>query len=266
MKFAARAMLIALVLQGAAAVVCSAAAAPAHGSVLAFPLVVGRDQPDLVLAQRTIDRHWGPSDDSTYHEVSISGWKSEGGAFAMSLLLPGAGQLYVGERSGYLFLVTEAVCIYEVRALTRSAGNWDHEARAWAGDPADARSRWSFDTYQKQSPGSTASLRALYAADPSLFYFAIGEQSSLGPGWVDHGGTDESRQQFVAWRDNAEERRRRARSWSAAIWVNHAVAAFEALRAARLLNLPLRQSLDLRLKSGWNRGGPQVMAALERTF
>ena len=55
-----------------------------------------RDVPELWLAQRTIDRDWGLSEDSTYRTVDIQGYKSEGWAMIMSAALPGTGQLYVG--------------------------------------------------------------------------------------------------------------------------------------------------------------------------
>jgi hypothetical protein len=239
---------------------------PSHGSVLAFPLVNGMDHPDLLLAQRTIERHWGPSDDSTYHEINVQGWKSEGGAFAMSLAIPGVGQLYVGERIGYAFLLTEAVGLYQAWAMKRSARDWDNQARAWAGNPADSLSRWSFDQYERQTQSSSASLRTLYAADPGLFYAAIGEQPGFTAGWADPKGTDFNREQYVDWRHNSEERFRRSHNWRAVVWINHTVAAFEALREARIVNLPLRENMQLHLKPGWSHGGAQMMAVLEQKF
>jgi len=65
--------------------------------------------PELWLAQRAIDREWGPSDDSTYRTVDVKGWKSEGLALALSSAVPGAGQIYTGEGSGWLYVVGEAL-------------------------------------------------------------------------------------------------------------------------------------------------------------
>jgi hypothetical protein len=265
---------IALTVAGMAALVALAGVAcartsddlPGRGSVLAFPLVSGSSQPGLVLAQRTIERRWGPSDDSTYREVSVSGWKSEGGGFLLSMAVPGAGEIYAGERIGYLFMLTEAIAFYETWELRRSANQRERDARAWAGDPTDSLSRFSFDAYEKRTKQSSAYWRSLYYADPSLFYFEISRNPSLRPGWEDQTGEDIMGEQFTEWRENVEVRRKHARYWQAAIWMNHAAAAFEALRAARVLNLPLRENIQLRLKSGWNRGGPQVAAVMERRF
>ena len=178
----------------------AASSAAPRGSALALPLVTGTSRPELLLAQRTIDRSWGPSDDSTYHEVNVPGWKSEGGAMAFSFLIPGAGQMYAGEKSGVLFMIGEAIGIYEVFALLNSADEWDKKARTYAGNPYDSTSTWSFDSYQQRTGSSTADLQALYAADPSLFYYRIGEDPSLAPGWVDYSGGLESRSTFTTYR------------------------------------------------------------------
>lgn len=242
-------------------------AAPQHGSVFAFPLVGGTDRPDLVLAQRTIERRWGPSEDSVYREVSVPGWKSEGGAMAMSAVLPGAGQIYAGEhRMGYAFLLAEAVGFYQHWALQRTADRFERKARAYAGNPQDSTSRWAFSTYEQRTGQSADALRALYQADPDLFYYEIARYDNLQQGWSDYGYTEIEREQFIEWRENVEERRKRARYFVAMIWANHVIAAVDALREARISNLPLRRDLELHLKSGWSRGAPQMAVSLERRF
>jgi hypothetical protein len=249
-----------------AAGVATASGGPPHGSALALPLMTGVTKPELVLAQRTIDRSWGPSDDSTYHEVSVPGWKSEGGAMAFSFVLPGTGQMYAGERSGVLFLIGEAIGLYEVFALMNSADQWDTKARTYAGNPNDSTSNWSFESFQQRTGSSTADLQALYAADPSLFYFRIGEDPSLAPGWVDYSSGLDSRSTFTSWRDNAEVRRKRSRMWRSALWVNHLGSAIDAFRVARLANVPLRDNLHMHLKTNWSEGGPAMSAVIEARF
>ncbi|MBI1798664.1 MAG: hypothetical protein HYR73_03145 [Candidatus Eisenbacteria bacterium] len=237
-----------------------------RGSQLAYPLVSGEQRPDLVLAQRTIERRWGPSDDSTYREVSVPGWKSEGGALAMSALVPGTGQLYCGARSGYLFLIGEAIGIYQTVHLLHKANQLEKEARAYAGSPLDSTSRFAFDTYEKRGGQDVADLQAIYYADPSLFFYLIARDERYRIGWLDYGYEEIMREQFIEDRDNVEQRRKRSRVFRSALWANHLVAAFDAMRAARLVNLPLRQSLDLRMKAGWRQGSPTVTAVLERKF
>jgi hypothetical protein len=253
----------------AASVACAderSDAPPMHGSLLAYPLLSAGGQPDLVLAQRTIQRSWGRSEDSTYREVDVPGWKSEGGAFAMSLAIPGTGQLYVGERRGYAFLLVEALSLYQVYHLSHTADQLDQKARGYAGNPSDSTSRWAFDTWAKRSGQDPASLEALYAADPSLFYYEIGHSASLQPGWGDYSSGDMMSPQFNSQRDDAEARRKYQKDFIALLWVNHLVAAFDALRAARIVNMPLQRNLELHMKAGWQRSSPTLSAVLERKF
>lgn len=245
----------------------AADAGAGHGSVLALPLVGGTDKPELVLAQRTIDRNWGPSDDSTYREVEVKGWKSEGGAMGFSFVLPGAGQLYAGERYGVLLMLGEALGIYQVIALMKSGDDWDTKARTFAGNPNDTTSAWSFHHYEQSTGSNSSSLQALYAADPSLFYYRIGEDPSLTPGWVDaSSGQSSSRSTFTSWRDTAESKRKRSRAWRSALWVNHLGSAIDAFRVARIANVPLRDNLRMHLKTDWSGGEPALTATLEAKF
>src|SRR5262245_56739288 len=117
------ALLVSLVLCGACAhafaaraddassrsrVVVSESFGDGRGETLAMPLLAQGDRPELIWAQRTIDREWMSTTDPD-HPRSIAGWRSEPAAVALSAALPGAGQLYTGERSGYVFALAEAV-------------------------------------------------------------------------------------------------------------------------------------------------------------
>jgi len=50
------------------------------------------------------------------------------------------------------------------------------------------------------------------------------------------------------------------------VWLNHAVAAFDALRAARFHNLPLRRQMELQLSGRMRSHGGELRAALVRRF
>ena len=103
--------------------------------------------PRLWLAQRAIDREWGLSEDSTYRTVDVKGWKADGLALALSGAVPGAGQLYVGEGSGWLYLVGEAAG-WVGRAITRRrAVSLRDDAATFVGNPTDSLSAWSFARY-----------------------------------------------------------------------------------------------------------------------
>jgi len=61
-------------------------------SELALARLAGASHPELIWAQRTIEREWGPSEDSVYVETDVPGWRSEGLALGLSAAVPGLGQ------------------------------------------------------------------------------------------------------------------------------------------------------------------------------
>jgi hypothetical protein len=50
------------------------------------------------------------------------------------------------------------------------------------------------------------------------------------------------------------------------LWINHLVAAADALRAARVHNQPLREEYHLELGERWQSGEPAWQAAIVRRF
>ena len=221
--------------------------------------------PELWLAQRSIDRQWGPSEDSTYRIVDVQGWKSEGMALALSGALPGAGQLYAGEGSGWLYMASE-VLGWAGRVITRRKGNQlRDQAAAFVGDPTDSTSTWSFARYAAASGGAATRLEQLWAGDRESFYQALATDVSYRAGFS---GTDPSVgfESYRGMRETSQDRFRQSRLLEVALWMNHAVSAFDALRAAHFHNLPLRHTIDLQLGGGLRRGGPQLRAALARRF
>lgn len=247
------------------ATVCAAAACGAHdaGSELALA-EVGGVTPGLLLAQRAIDRAWGPSDDSTYVEVNVPQWRSEGLAFGLSALVPGAGETYAGAHSGVWFALAE-VAGWTTRWLYTHRGHQlEHDAAAYAGSPDDSTSRWSFTHWADATQGDPSALRALYTGDRDAFYDRIAHDPTALAGWA--GNAAATRAEFTALHDVAGDRLRVARYAGAGLWINHLVSAFDALRAARLHDLPLRHGVGLRLRGGWEHGGVAMSASLRGTF
>lgn len=236
----------------------------AHGSALAYPLVARGPAPDLVLAQRTIDRQWGASEDSTYVEVNVPEWRSEGGAALLSAVIPGAGHFYVGEGSWVWFALAEVAGWTAHLVFDGRGEDSRRQAEHFAGDPRDTSSAWSFERWQGATGGDPAALEAIYARDPKAFYYVIGSDPAYLAGWS--GNPAATRGTFEGLRDDAETQFRRANQAGTLLWLNHLVAAADALRAARLHNMPLRRNLDIRLKSSWRGGRPAFVASLERRF
>lgn len=238
--------------------------APAPPSLAFEHFAAGK--PELRLAQRTIEREWGPANDSLDLRKRAAGWKSEPFAFSASALLPGAGQAYAGENSAIWYALAEAAGWTARWFFRRDADRNRDDAVRIAGDPADSTSGWSFQRWEAGGSGRDASqLRALWIADRSAFYTLIGSDPQYLDGW---GGADPSatRESFEHDRDLADSAVNRGRWSEIGLGVNHLFAAVDALRAARAHNLPVRRNLDLALRGHWGRRGPSVVAILERRF
>ncbi len=235
---------------------------PPGVSLLAFRHVADPVRPELVLAQRVIDREWGPSDDSVYVELDLPGWKSEPLAASFSAVLPGAGQLYVGAKSGWVFAALEVAGWGGWWWYRHDARRLRSEAAGLAGVPEDLASGWSFERWSSATEGDPGEIAALYAADREAFYNTIASDPRYLAGWED----GDARARFGSLRIRSDLRLNRSRVYATGLWLNHVVAAVGALRAARFRNLPLSDELDLRLGGGMHRGGAAVAVALERRF
>jgi hypothetical protein len=242
----------------------TASAGLAAGSALAIPLLADGERPELILAQRTIDRAWGPSEDSTYVEVSVPGWKSEGWAFVLSGAVPGAGHAYLGESSGFFFALLEVAGWTARSHFDSRSDQLREDGVRYVGVPTDSNSTWSFRRWEASTGGDASELRTLYVLDPSTFYARIAHEPAYLAGWS--GKPIPARDKFRNFLDRADGMLQRSRYATTTIWLNHVVAAFDALRAARITNMPLQENLRLKVRTGWRNGSPTVVATLERRF
>jgi len=242
----------------------AACAGEANGSALALPLVQDASKPTLILAQRTITRDWGASEESTYVEVSLPDWQSEGWAMALSGAVPGAGHAYLGESSGILFAMIEAGGWIARRHFESRNDRLRHAAVAFLGNPTDTSAAWSFSRWEHMSGRDASEIRALYDGDREAFYARIARDPAYLPGWA--GGPIPPRDEFRNFLDRADGMLSRKRYATTGLVVNHLVAAIDALRAARINNLPLRHNLQLKVKAAGGFGSPSVTACLEQKF
>lgn len=223
-------------------------------------------RPELLLAERTIEREWGPSNDSLDARKRADGWKSEPFALAASAVLPGAGQAYVGETSALWFAAAEVAGWTARWMFHRNADRDREDAERIAGDPADSTSGWSYQRWVDGGSGrDAAQLQALWAADRAAYYSLIASDPQYLDGW---GGADphQTRASFEEQRDLSNRALARGRWSEVGLGLNHVIAAVDALRAARAHNLPVRRNLDLTLRGHWGRRGPSLVAVLERRF
>ncbi|MFI5371171.1 MAG: hypothetical protein ACHQ52_06395 [Candidatus Eisenbacteria bacterium] len=231
-------------------------------SPFAFGLLARTDTPELWLAQRTIDREWVAPDDPEAIANTIPGGKSEMGAMAMSGILPGTGQLYAGEKSGYAFLLAEALGWAGLFYFDNRADDQYNSATTSVGAPSDTTSSWSFQRYANQTGNDPAGLEQLYVADPSSFWYAVAHDDRLAAGWSSGG----SRTSFADELARSDGTRRHAGQASGFLWLNHILSAADAFRSARIYNLPLQRNLELKTKASLLRGRPSVTMTVVRKF
>ena len=255
-----------LVLVLAAALTTAAVVADAEiltGSRLALPSVTAPGEG--LLAQRSIDRQWGLSDDSLYSSIEVPGYKSEPGAMALSAVVPGTGQLYVGEGRGWAFLLVETAGWIGRELALDDARQGAGEITSFVGNPYDTTSGWSLSRYEANGGGDTQYLERLWAGDRNAYYRAIAENPTYAAGF---GGSDPASTQahYVGMVDGRDAKLHVAGRYESLLWLNHIVAAIDAFRAARNHNLPLRQQYKLRLGEKIRHGRPEFRAAVVRSF
>jgi hypothetical protein len=234
-------------------------------SPLALPMVRPGGAADGPVSQRVIDREWGASDDSTYREVDVPGWKSEGLALGLSGVIPGAGQLYAGESSGWLYLLAESVGWMGRMLEHRRADQRYQDMVRFVGDPTDSSSGFSFARYTSRTGSSVDALATLWSGDRSAYYRALADEPAYAAGFTGVRPTD----QYGRYSDLIETHDAAlhgATVIEGILILNHMVSAFDALRAARINNIPLREQYHLELGERWRHGGPELRAAVVRRF
>ncbi len=236
------------------------------GSPLSLTRLLPGETPRTTLAQRAIVRAWGPADEPLWAKQRQLGWRSEPLAVALSAVVPGAGQAYVGDGGGMWFAVAEVAGWTAHYLYVRDSDRRLKDAARRLGNPSDSTSAWSYARWLAAAPeGDISGLEALWAADRSGFYEAVARDPRYFAGW---GGSDPARARadFQHLRDLSAGALARARHTEVALWLNHLLAAVDALRAARDHNLPIRRNLDLQVRSSWRGHAPVLSAALLRRF
>lgn len=226
------------------------------------PGLLAPADPGSLIAQRVIDREWTTRADSLSNPNYVTGGKSEFGAFAMSAALPGTGQLYVGEKSGFIYLAAEVLAVAGSVVFHNKGEDQRNEAAQLAGAPTDSASGWSAERWASATGGNPDAALALYQADPEAYYDKIAADPAMAAGWE----SNTAHSEFVSLREESDTQLHRSSVMKAAILVNHVVSAVDALRAARFYNVPLRQGMQLKGNARWKKDGPAVRFAVVQKF
>lgn len=250
-----------------AALGCASVFVPAAAFATPSPLGVAwfkaPGETNGLLAQRSIEREWPSLGDSGVAPPQ-PGQRSALAAMAMSAALPGAGQVYAGQRSGLGYAAVEVAGWVGWALLKRNGDRMRNNAVTVAGAPLDSASAWSFQRWETATGGDASQLRALYAEDREAYYDAIGGDSRYSGGWNDGA----SQAKFSDLRRRSDRSFDSARWTSAGLWVNHLVAAVQALRAVKLgnMNVALPSHVQLKAHGGLHGGRPNLVVTLERRF
>jgi hypothetical protein len=228
----------------------------AHRTIDVLPLLQAQDgKPELLLAQRSIERDFGKKTDQVgpepeYTEVEIPGWKDPGKASLMSAVVPGTGQLYAGSKTGYVFLGVEAVAMMAYVKYRNDSHDRRDTYYTYVGDPTNPDSRFSFERLNGAVPADEVTrLEEIYAKDPREFYDEVTTNDDLAAGWSDSGTNTGQRSQAATYMSEVNNLDRKSNVGLATLIANHLVATVDALRLVRVNNFALRQNMTLKIKA-----------------
>ncbi len=189
--------------------------------------------------------------------------KSPGRAFIFSMLAPGSGQLYVGSKTGFIYLGVEAVAWTSSYFFWKSGSDKEDEYM----DFADKH--WTIPelgtpygdglTFSREDSARIAYFRE---NDEQHYYEDIGKYQVYIIGWDTWANLEE----YLDMRDDSNRLLKNSGYAMMAALVNHVVSAVDALRIARNHNVKLGYGIDLDIQF---EGGPHstgVMLVASRKF
>jgi hypothetical protein len=232
------------------------------------------EEPQLMLAQRAIDREIGGSeaksedDPAQYTYVEVDGWKSPVVAGGLSFIIPGTGQLYTGHKYGFVMMGIQAVALYSYFHFQNEAQSFQNEAFSYAGNPNIAGSRWSFEKFEAEAGREEADkLREIFRRDPVEFYSRVSTQEEYFGGW--QGSGQEQIDNVVGYRTLDEDRKDAARASRLGLFAavaNTIVSTVDAVRAANLNNFQIQQNLNLQMEPKLGRDSGLTATVTHRFF
>jgi hypothetical protein len=166
--------------------------------------------------------------------------------FLMSAILPGAGQIYLKQNRGYLYLGLDAAVWFARFAYQDASFRKIGESEEFA------RRHWSLDRYQEAKITCDTfyrerlyeQMKSLAEQDPRGFYDNLAREDTLRPGWDDSwdrsnpdtlkcGLPSANWNRFRDLRTKSDDLRNNARLAVVMAVLNRVVSSIDALRAAR---------------------------------
>jgi len=183
--------------------------------------------------------------------------RKPGLAFLLSALLPGSGQLYNGDRRGYIYLGAEAGCWFARLSYSHAGKEEEDASTAYAGR------HWATDRYRGAAgdPGCTWSAAAdsaladMYENSRTRYYDTIGQVDDYRCGWDDFASTYDpaqadakspNRAHYVDMRQKSSDLKGNAKTVLGLMIINRLISSVDAYRTARNRN----QKESFHLESG----------------
>jgi hypothetical protein len=196
----------------------------------------------IILAAALIP--WGP-----LRAADGPGAPSRGGAFALSLLLPGAGEFYAGSRtSGWVFLGTECALWGLFAGLEGYSGSRLDDCRLTAAGHAGVNPAGkgrdflvALENYMTLAEYNEAKLRQ---RDLAALY-------PEGGAWDWRWDSPSARRRYEHMRISADRAARGALFTAGGIALNHIVSGIDAIRAARKAEAAAEKRSEVRTAAPW---------------
>lgn len=229
------------------------------------------ERPGLLLAQRAIEPKEGeprPGDRPDGRMNQPAGPKSPAIAGLLSAIVPGAGQAYLGNASGYAFFGVEVAAWLAHFSLRDTGRDKEREYKRFADG------HWTFERYRDQNSGpcpvdghsdngvQDSTLVSLFETRRDDWYEDIGKLSIYTCGW----DTQDNRAVYRGMRNNSNDFLRASRYATSVILLNHIVSALAAAKGAARHNQHLTGSLDLQFDLDASILRPGGTVALRQTF
>jgi hypothetical protein len=252
-----------------------ASAGARAGELGAAPALISQRTPRISAARRhaqILSQRADPAPDVLLLEEDTPPVRKPGVAFLLSALVPGAGQLYNGNKRGYAFLGLEAMSWF-ARLSYLDAGD-----RKQDDYESFANRHWSYPRFRDTAgqdgclwtADADSLIRAYQESDPKQYYEEIANADSYRCGWDDFSESyDPSdpnafsprRVDYRKQREKANQLKDRANLAVAGLVLNRIVSAVDAFRVARsrqtettgfrlesrLSGSPVHPRLDLRI-------------------
>lgn len=192
----------------------------------------------------------------------------------LSAAVPGAGQFYNGSRAGYLFVGVEAAAWLARFSLRDTGLNKKDQYRAYAGDPSQAGSHWTWARYRdpafedcppgghSDNDGNDSLLVDMYRNDRDSYFEAIATQKSYACGW----DSPASLNVYRDLRSDSDRFMSRARTATMIVFVNHLVSAVHAARGAAKHNARLKDHARLDVRWSFDPLHDSASLTLSRRF